>query len=66
MRLSASSANVNFTNVGTIEKPANNSSDQTGKYRMNELSDVTGLYVKVEVMPASSAWTFIDEIQVHN
>lgn len=63
---SVSSDNVNFTSVGSVNKPAVSSSDQTKKYRLTDLNSVSGRYVKVTVTPASSAWTFIDEVQVRN
>lgn len=66
VRFSVSTDNISFTNVGTVEKPAVGSSDQTKKYRLTGLTGVSGRYVKVEVQPASSAWTFIDEIQARN
>ncbi len=56
--------NVSFTEIGTIGKPAVSSSDQQKRYRLTDLSGLSGRYVKVEVMPASSAWTFIDELEV--
>jgi hypothetical protein len=61
-----SSDNINFTTVGTVNKPAVSSSDQVKKYKLTDLSGVSGRYVKVEIAPASSAWTFIDEVQVRN
>ncbi|RJE82831.1 DUF4434 domain-containing protein [Paenibacillus sp. 1011MAR3C5] len=66
VRFSVSSDNITFTNAGTVEKPAVSSSDQTKTYRVTGLSGVSGRYVKVEVVPASSAWTFIDEIQARS
>ncbi|MFS0723205.1 DUF4434 domain-containing protein [Paenibacillus sp. 1P07SE] len=66
VRFSVSSDNINFADVGTVEKPAVSSSDQTKTYRVTGLSGVSGRYVKVEVIPASSAWTFIDEMQVRS
>lgn len=66
VRFSVSSDNISFTNAGTVEKPAVSSSDQTKTYRVSGLSGVSGRYIKVEVVPASSAWTFIDEIQARS
>ncbi|MFF2889522.1 DUF4434 domain-containing protein [Paenibacillus sp. NPDC057967] len=66
VRFSVSIDNINFTNAGTVEKPAVSSSDQTKTYRVTGLSGVSGRYIKVEVVPASSAWTFIDEIQARS
>ncbi|REE55447.1 F5/8 type C domain-containing protein [Paenibacillus taihuensis] len=61
---STSANNTAFTQVGVVNKPAVSSSDQTKTYKVAGLSSVSGRYVKVTVEPASSAWTFIDEIQV--
>ncbi|MCD9022387.1 DUF4434 domain-containing protein [Cohnella silvisoli] len=63
---SVSSTGTSYTTIGTVNKPAVSSSDQVKKYRLTDLSSVSGRYVKVQVTPASSAWTFIDEIQVRN
>ncbi|MDI4648853.1 DUF4434 domain-containing protein [Cohnella hashimotonis] len=63
---SVSSTGASYTPIGTVAKPAVGSADQTKKYRLTDLSGVSGRYVKVEVTPASSAWTFIDEVQVRN
>jgi hypothetical protein len=54
---------VNFTAVGTVNKPAVGDADQSKKYRLIELSGVSGRYVKVEMEPASSAWSFVDEAE---
>ncbi|MFD0696448.1 DUF4434 domain-containing protein [Paenibacillus sp. GCM10027628] len=61
---SQSSDNITFTPIGVVNKPAVSSSDQTKTYKLTDLSSVTSRYVKVTVEPASSAWTFIDEVQV--
>lgn len=66
VRFSVSSDNVSFVSAGTVEKPAVGGSDQTKTYRVTGLGNITGRYIKVEVVPASSAWTFIDEVQVRN
>lgn len=63
---SVSATGSSYTTIGTVAKPAVSASDQTKKYRLTDLSGVMGRYVKVEVAPASSAWTFIDEVQVRN
>jgi len=34
------------------------------KYRVTDLSGVSGRYVQIQVQPPSAAWTFIDEAQV--
>ena len=53
-----------FTNVGTVTKPAVTTDIQTKKYRLIDLSNVSGRYVKITVTPPSAAWTFIDEAEV--
>jgi len=59
-----SANNITFTQQGVVNKPAVSASDQTKTYKLIDLSGVTGRYVKVQVEPASSAWTFVDEIKV--
>lgn len=66
VRFYVSADNVTFTEVGTVEKPAVSDSDQTKTYRLANLIGLTGRYFKVEVVPASSAWTFVDEIQARS
>ncbi len=63
---SVSSTGSSYSTIGTVNKPAVSSADQVKKYRLTDLSSVTGRYVKVQITPASSAWTHIDEIQVRN
>jgi hypothetical protein len=58
-----SSNGTSFTLVKTITNVAVDGSTQTKTYKAIGLS-VTGRYVKVEIVPPSDAWTFIDEIQV--
>ncbi|MFC5402484.1 DUF4434 domain-containing protein [Cohnella soli] len=62
----SNSSGSGYTTIGNVNKPAVGSSDQTKKYRLTDLTGVSGRYVRVTVTPASSAWTFIDEIQVRN
>jgi hypothetical protein len=59
-----STNNVSFTAVGTVQKPAVTDADQSKKYRLIDLVGVSGRYVKVEVEPSSSAWSFVDEAEV--
>jgi hypothetical protein len=54
-----------FTLVKTITNVAVDNTTQTKKYKAIALN-VSGRYVKVEAVPPSNSWTFIDEIQVRN
>ncbi len=54
---------MNFTNVGTVTRPAVTDDIQSKKYRLIDLSNVSGRYVKITVTPPSPAWTFIDEAE---
>jgi len=63
---SVSNDGVNFTPIGTVNKPVVGSADRVKKYLLTDLSSVSGRYVRVEVSPADFLWTFIDEIQVRN
>jgi Domain of unknown function (DUF4434)/Domain of unknown function (DUF5109)/F5/8 type C domain len=57
--------NVNFTPVGTVQKPTPDNSTQSLWYTLTDLAGVNGRYVQVQVKPGSGAgWTFIDEIEV--
>ena len=66
VEFAVSDDNVSFTPIGTVNKPAVSDSDQTKKYRLTDLSGVSGRFVKVTITPYGSAWTFIDEIEVRN
>ncbi len=46
-----------------MNAPAVDSSDQAHDYRLLYLN-VTARYVRITVTPASSAWSFTDELQV--
>ncbi|QGQ93909.1 DUF5109 domain-containing protein [Paenibacillus psychroresistens] len=62
---SVSPNNTTFTQVGSvITKPAVSAADQNKIYRLTNLTGITGRYVKIDLLPGSSAWTFMDEIQV--
>ena len=60
---SVSADNVNFTVIGTVKKPAVGHENLPAWYTLTNLSNVSGRYVKVEVTPPSSTWTFIDEAE---
>ena len=53
-----------FSSVGTVTKPAVSTDTQTKKYRLIDLSNVSGRYVRITVTPTGAAWTFIDEAEV--
>ncbi len=59
----ASTDNQNFTPVGTVEKPAVDTSAVTKKYTVSGLN-VTGRYVRIEVKTGNAAWYFLDEVEV--
>jgi Domain of unknown function (DUF4434)/F5/8 type C domain/Domain of unknown function (DUF5109)/Fibronectin type III domain len=63
IQVSVSTDGTNFTSVGTMNAPAVDSSDQAHDYRLLYLN-VTARYVRITVTPASSAWSFTDELQV--
>jgi chitodextrinase len=60
---SVSTNGVTFTTAGTIARPAVTEDIQSKKYRLIDLSNVSGRYVKIAVTPPSAAWTFIDEAE---
>ncbi|MBH5320847.1 DUF4434 domain-containing protein [Paenibacillus sp. GSMTC-2017] len=66
VRFAVSSDNSSFTDVGTVLKPAHSNNDLTHTFRLTDLTGIAGRYVKVEVIPANGAWTFIDEIEARN
>lgn len=54
-----------FTDIGTMSAPNVGTIDQTRKYRLLGLN-TTGRYVRLTVTPASSAWSFTDELEVRS
>jgi len=54
-----------YTTIGTINAPNVGSADQSHNYRLIGLNN-SARYVRVTVTPASSAWSFTDELQVRN
>jgi hypothetical protein len=63
IQVSISTDGTNFTSIGTMNAPAVDSSDQTRDYRLLYIN-ATARYVRITVTPASSAWSFTDELQV--
>lgn len=51
-----------FTTAGTVTAPAVGATDQSRKYRLLRLN-TTARYIKITATPASSAWSFTDEIE---
>ena len=51
-----------FTSVAGIQQPAASDNDQVKSYIATDLNGIEGRYVRVNV--SSSAWSFIDEIEV--
>jgi len=57
--------NVNFTEVGTVNKPSLGDGTLSWWYTLTDLTGVNGRYIKLLVKPGSNAaWTFIDEIEI--
>ena len=62
---SVSDDNVNFTAVGTVNKPSPGDDNLSWWYTLTDLTGINGRYVQLQVKPGSNAgWTFIDEIEV--
>jgi hypothetical protein len=62
---SVSDDNVNFTAVGTVNKPSLGDGTLSWWYTLTNLTGVNGRYVQVQVKPGWNAgWTFIDQIEV--
>ena len=53
-----------FHHVGTVNQPFIDSSDQVRWNTLTDLRGVSARYVRVEVTPSSSVWTFVDEVEV--
>jgi Domain of unknown function (DUF4434)/F5/8 type C domain/Domain of unknown function (DUF5109)/Fibronectin type III domain len=63
LEVSVSTDGTTFTPIGTMTAPAVDTSDQTHDYRLLYIN-VTARYVRITVTPASSAWSFTDELEV--
>lgn len=61
--VSTSTNGTTFTSLVTLPKPALNTANQSYTYTAYSLS-ATARYVKFTVTPASSAWSFVDELTV--
>ncbi len=61
--VSISTTGTTFTPLVTLNAPALSDADQRYVYAAYNLSG-SGRYVKFTVTPASSAWSFVDELQV--
>jgi hypothetical protein len=59
-----SNDNANWTIVGQVTQPAVGNGTLAQRYRVTDLSSISGRYVQIQVLPPSAAWTFIDEAQV--
>jgi hypothetical protein len=60
-----SNDNVNFTMVGTVNRPSPGEENLSRWYTLTDLTGVNGRYVQVQVKPGWDAgWTFLDEIEV--
>ena len=63
LTIGASTDGSTFTTIGTVNAPAVSTADQSVMYRLFGLN-VTARYIQVSVTPASSAWSFTDELAV--
>lgn len=60
-----SADNVNFTEVGAVNKPSPGNDNLSRWYTLTDLSNTSGRYVRIQVTPGGNAgWTFLDEIEV--
>jgi chitodextrinase len=59
--------NVNFTAVGTVNRPSPGDENLSSWYTLTDLTGVAGRYVQIQVKPGWDAgWTFLDEIEVRH
>lgn len=65
LTIATSTNGTTFTTAGTLSAPAVGTADQPAKYRLINIS-VSARYVRVTVTPASSAWSFTDELEVRS
>ncbi len=59
-----SSDGVNYTSIGTVNKPADALNVDQNHYQLDLDDAVTGRYVKFTVNTGTTAWTFCDELEV--
>jgi chitodextrinase len=59
-----SNDNIAYTDAGIVTRPAVTDAVQTKKYRLIDLVNISGRYVKITVYPRSASWTMIDEAEV--
>jgi hypothetical protein len=56
---------LNFTAVGTVNRPSPSDDNLSKWYTLTDLTGVNGRYVQMQVKPGRDAgWTFLDEIEV--
>lgn len=65
LTVAISTDGTTYTTVGTMNAPNVGSTDQTHKYRLINLNN-SARYVRITVTPASSAWSFSDELEVRH
>ena len=63
LTVSISANGTTYTAVGTMNAPNVGATDQTHKYRLINLNN-SARYIRITVTPASSAWSFTDELEV--
>lgn len=59
-----SSDGVNYTFIGTVNKPAGALNADQSHYQLDLTGAVTGRYVKIAVNTGTTVWTFCDELEV--
>lgn len=59
-----SSDGVNYTPIGTVNKPADTLNADQSHYQLELANPATGRYVKIAVNTGTTAWTFCDELEV--
>jgi hypothetical protein len=65
LTVSTSTNGTTYTTVGTMNAPNVGTADQTHKYRLINLNN-SARYIRITVTPASSAWSFTDELEVRH
>ena len=65
LTVATSTNGTSYTTVGTMNAPNVGTADQTHKYRLINLNN-SARYIRITVTPASSAWSFTDELEVRN
>jgi len=59
-----SSDGVNYTQIGSVDKPVTSLNASANHYQLDLSSPVTARYVKAVITTGTSGWTFCDEMEV--